>query len=669
MKPRMLLALACTLLPFAEKADARPIEAADLALEARLSDATMSPDGKSIAVIVTRADFVDNRYTRILVLVDAVSGTSRELAPGRTGVGSPQWSPGGERLAWLDAPGGGEPQIFVTRVGDPGSSPESVTSAAQGVESFKWSPDGASFAFVTPDTPPVRAGEERYNKSFEVGDNDYLATSAAVSSHVWLVGAQGGAARRLTSGIESVRQIEWMRGSDAIVFLSQPRPHDGELINASVKSVGIGSGEQRVLVQGSAGNNAVQGLFEPSPDGAWLAYSRTRGSEPSFRPEGIVVVPPSGGASREITAGIDRSLGGMVWMPDGKSTLVAGRDRSRFAVWIQPLEGAASRVDMGAVTDFRGVSVSRGGALALVGSEARKPAELYVMSSIHSRPRRLTRFNEHLAALDTGRIETMTWKLDGFEQNGVLLHPPGFTPERKWPLVLNIHGGPMASSTEAFDAFNQLLAAQGWLVFCPNYRGSSTTGDAFQSAIINDAGDGPGRDVMAGIEAVQARGIVDAQRIAVSGWSYGGYLTAWLTGHYQIWRAAVAGAAVTDWFDWYNLADLNVWAGYGLGGSPWLNGNALNYWRQSPMAYAHRIRTPTLILSTTGDRRVTVTQSYKLYHALKDNGVPVQFVVYPVGGHWPQDPVHRRDLYRRWIGWIAERFREAPADGATEARP
>ena len=163
-------------------------------------------------------------------------------------------------------------------------------------------------------------------------------------------------------------------------------------------------------------------------------------------------------------------------------------------------------------------------------------------------------------------------------------------------------------------------------MFSPNYRGSNNMGDKFQSAVINDAGDGPGRDVMSGVAAFKERGMVDASRMAVTGWSYGGYMTAWLTANYPDFKAAVAGAAVTDWFDWYNLADMNTWAGFGLGGSPWRNDNAMNYWSQSPMAYAHQIKTPTLILSTTGDPRVTVTQSYKLYHALKDNGTPVQFI-------------------------------------------
>jgi dipeptidyl aminopeptidase/acylaminoacyl peptidase len=163
--------------------------------------------------------------------------------------------------------------------------------------------------------------------------------------------------------------------------------------------------------------------------------------------------------------------------------------------------------------------------------------------------------------------------------------------------------------------------------------------------------------VMAGLEAVKARGFVDESRIALTGYSYGGYMTVWLAGHYSGWRVAVAGAAVTDNFDWYNLADYNVTWGLGMNGSPWLNDNAENYWRQSPLAYAHRIRTPMLILSGTHDRRVTVTQSYKLYHALKDNGVPVQFIAYPDSGHWPEEPVHERDMLRRWIEWIDLHFR------------
>ncbi len=133
-------------------------------------------------------------------------------------------------------------------------------------------------------------------------------------------------------------------------------------------------------------------------------------------------------------------------------------------------------------------------------------------------------------------------------------------------------------------------------------------------------------------------------------------MTVWLTSHYQVWKAAVAGASVTDWFDWYNLADMNRWSGYGLGGSPWLNDNAENYWKQSPITYAHKIQTPMLILHNTKDPRVTVTQSFKLFYNLRDRNVECQFIAYPLPGHFPQDPVHRYDVYKRWIEWIKDRL-------------
>ena len=136
-------------------------------------------------------------------------------------------------------------------------------------------------------------------------------------------------------------------------------------------------------------------------------------------------------------------------------------------------------------------------------------------------------------------------------------------------------------------------------------------------------------------------------------------MTAWLTAHYHDWKAAVAGAPVTDWFDQYNLTDLNRWFGVGLGGSPWTNGNSKNYLRQSPITYAHQIRTPTLILSNTQDPRVTVTQSHKLFNALRDNEVPVKFIAYPIKGHFPGDPIHQRDVRERWIAWIAKHFEDS----------
>jgi dipeptidyl aminopeptidase/acylaminoacyl peptidase len=222
--------------------------------------------------------------------------------------------------------------------------------------------------------------------------------------------------------------------------------------------------------------------------------------------------------------------------------------------------------------------------------------------------------------------------------------------------VLYIHGGPRSASKQSFSARAQLLAAQGWVVFEPNYRGSDNLGNAFQSAIWNDSGAGPGRDVMAGVADLERRGFVDTNRRAVSGWSYGGYMTTWLLGNFpDKWKVAVAGAAVTDLTDQYNLGDSNVRRGSALGGSPWTDAKRMESYRaQSPMTYASRMRAPTLILSNTGDYRVTITQSYRLYHALRDNGVTTQFIAYPLSGHSPTDPVHIRDVDRRWVDWLTK---------------
>lgn len=256
-----------------------------------------------------------------------------------------------------------------------------------------------------------------------------------------------------------------------------------------------------------------------------------------------------------------------------------------------------------------------------------------------------------------GRTEALEWTSeDQVRADGVVTFPPNFDPSRKWPLVLIIHGGPTGSSNESFDGLAQLMAARGWIVFQPNYRGSDNRGNAFQRGIVSGAGSGPGRDVMAGVAALKARGYVDAARIAVSGWSYGGFMTVWMIGHYPGWRAAVAGAAAMDLTDMYALSDLNVMRRHAITGSPWTEGREPRFRAESPLTNAAKIRTPTLLLSNTGDSRVAVTQTYKLFRALQDNGIETRFVAYPTGGHLPVGPIRQRDVYRRWIDWIADHF-------------
>ncbi len=478
-------------------------------------------------------------------------------------------------------------------------------------------------------------------------------------SHIWIIPAEGDSAKRLTSGINGVLKsstetICWSPDGKEIVFSSQPKPHSGERDRGSLKAVEIDSRIIRTIDPGPI--MATSPSF--SPNGKHLAYGRPVKFGIWFNLHGIYVVPALGGKKGScVTDAIDRTFYSSRWMHDSKSILVSGYDQTQRYFWVQPINnGTPRRLDLGKINPSNEF-VGKDGAITFIGTQPNHPAELYYMTSVDVKPKRLTDYNSKLASLQLGKAETITWQgPDNFEEDGVLLYPPDFDKNKKYPLVLHIHGGPMGTSTEVFHLHRQIMAAQDWIVFSPNYRGSNNQGEKYQTAVINDAGDGPGRDVMAGIAAVKKMGFVDEERVAVSGWSYGGYMTTWLTSHYDGWRCAVAGAAVTEYADSYNLSDVNVVFGAGFNYSPWIKDGAKIWREQSPIHYVQNIKTPTLILSNTRDLRVPITQSYKLYHALKENNVPVKFIAYPLDGHFPGDPVHQKDVYQRWIEWIAQHF-------------
>jgi dipeptidyl aminopeptidase/acylaminoacyl peptidase len=393
-----------------------------------------------------------------------------------------------------------------------------------------------------------------------------------------------------------------------------------------------------------------------SPDGAHIAYWHAQGDQRGSQ-NAIWIAPASGGAGTEATKSIDRNVFRVVWMPDGKSFITGGHDGTTTAYWLQPLDGPAKKLDLGDVEPYWSfwidASVAKNGTIAFTGITPSHPRELYVMSSLSAPPRQITHFNDAIAKLEIGRTESITWKNEGFDEDGVVTYPPDFDASKKYPLVLYIHGGPRAASTAGFAILPQLFAAHGWIVLQPNYRGSDNLGDRYTRGIMNDAGAGPGRDVVAGIDTLKKRGFIDENKIVVGGWSYGGYMTSWMIGHYPIFKAAVSGAAVNNLVDAYTLADT------GLGrrlswGSPYTADNIKRYLEQSPITYASKIKTPTLILSDTGDVRVPITQSYEMYHALIDNGVPVKFVGYPVSGHSPEDPIHQADIDRRYVEWFGQ---------------
>src|SRR5438552_3150638 len=411
-----------------------------------------------------------------------------------------------------------------------------VTKSPTAVQQSAWRPGGQEIALVAEDEAPKRTGEERHNRSFEVQNNHFLLTDAPRPAHLWIVPAAGGTARRLTSGTWTLAvslppsapssPISWSPDGKRIAIVKVATPYSGDSDQATIQTVDADSGELRPVT----GRTRLESQPVFSPDGRRIAHWYPRDGDTKNVNE-IYVGPAEGGESASVTRTLDRNVQRAIWMPDSRSLLVSANDGTTTGIWIQPLDGKARRIDTGAAVPtasfWLDASVGAKGEIAFTASEPGHPAELYFLVSAEGKPRRLTDLNAPVASLELGHSETVRWKNDGFEMDGVVTYPPDFAAAKKYPLVLYIHGGPRSASKQAFSQRAQLLAAQGWVVFEPNYRGSDNLGNAFQSAIWNDSGAGPGRDVMAGVAELEKRGFVDASRRAVSGWSYGGVRAPW----------------------------------------------------------------------------------------------------------------------------------------------
>lgn len=662
------LALAASLPAQAGAAAAKPpFQLRDVRRMVRLSEPRIAPDGRRIALIVTRFDWATDQSRPRIELVDAASARARVLTWHRKGIDALRWSHDGTRLAFLakapavkPAPGGLKtspaPQVFVLPMD--GGDARQITHAPRGVAGFAWSPHDARIAYITEDAPANAKALAHHDGAFEVTDGNFRLRNALAPWHLWVVGSTGGKAVRLTRGPYSLQTDRqgtpypaWSADGRTIAFIRYPGPYWGPSFHSVVDEIAATGGTPRML---SARQGAMQVRFAPGSS-ARYAYLRPRKGDEN---NGNAVYVGEAGHDRDVTADLARNIDTYAWMPDGRSLLLSGERGTRSVLWLQPLEGRARQLDLGNVEVQQQPSVARDGAIAFIGSTATHPDELYVLSRIGAAPRRLTDFNRIADRCRLGRTRSIDWTgPGGFHEDGVLVYPAGYAAGRRYPLVLVIHGGPEGASTVVFSPLTQLLSAAGFLVFEPNYRGSTNLGDAYQHAIFRDTGEGPGEDVMAGLAAVEKLGIVDTNRIGVSGWSYGGYMTAWLTGHYDVWKAAVAGAALTDWVMDYTIAYYQIGDTYFFGGSPWV-AKYRDIWRvQSPIAYAQNVKAPTLIMGDVGDANVPLVNSYEWYHALRDNGVAVRFIAYPADTHFPEDIVQTTDVYRRWVDWMKRYLR------------
>ncbi len=638
---------------FAQTVKQQPFQLKDLRKLVRISSPRISPNGKQVAFVISRPDWKNDKSKQEIDLVQVADGSLRKLTFQRKGLSSLRWSPDGKQLAFLAKdPKSKKSQLFVMPMN--GGDAVRITDSKTSVDAYAWSPDGKQFAFITQDTVPNPKAIKHHEDAFRVTDNNYMTRKAVQPWHLWVVTAKEGKAKQLTHGKWSLGTDQgsmsapaWTADGKSIVICKYPDVWEGNAWHSVLASVEVQTGKVKTIVPD-------EGTADPvfASGGKTLAFMRPRNGDQN---NGFAVYVRENEKIKDVTAALARNINNFVWLPDGKSMLLMAEKGTREVMWNQPVGGVAKLLNTGDVLPGSSVSVSKTGVIAFTASTATHPTELYVMKSVGQKPKRLTHLNAFVDSLSIAKNEGVNWKSDGFQEDGVLTYPVNFEKGRKYPLVLVIHGGPEGASTVRFSPLVQLLAAQGFLVFQPNYRGSINLGDAYQHAIYRNTGKGPGEDVMAGLKKVEEKGIVDKSNIGVTGWSYGGYMTSWLIGNYpNVWRAAVSGAALNDWVMDYTIAYYQKGDLYFFGGSPWVK----KYWKiwreQSPIAYALRVKTPTLIMGDAGDPNVPIVNSYEMFHALRDNGVPVVFYVYPANTHFPYDIVRSTDVYRRWVGWMVK---------------
>jgi dipeptidyl aminopeptidase/acylaminoacyl peptidase len=632
-----------------------------------------SPDGRWIAFTITEWNRKENRRDTHIYLIPSSGGQPVKLTNGERGESAPQWSPDSGSIAFLasrdSSPAGATGprgnQIWVISVR--GGEAERITSEDAGVTQFRWSPDGKHFAFVTRDTPKDKAEREKRKKDkFDaiVVDSDFSY------SHLWTISLDGKEKKRVTEGSFTVSDPQFSPDGRSIAFVHSRQGQQessftdiSEDRNTDIYIVAATGGQPRQLTT-SAGPDSQPRW---SPDGKQIAY--TSSSDPSSwaAKTELMIVPAEGGQPRSLTASHNESVFGIEWSPDGKSIYT----NASVGVYNQTLRipstgGAFQPVFANPGAYGFGDLSSDGRMIAYTFDDAASPSDIWVATIDGKDAKRLTDVNPQAKEFALGATEIIRWKgPDGFEIEGILIKPVGYAQGKRYPTILQIHGGPYGRFSYGYNSRAQIFAANGYAILMPNPRGSTGYGNKFTVSNVKDWGGKDYQDLMAGVDEVIRLGIADESRLAVMGGSYGGFMTFWVVTQTARFKAAIGHAAISDWYSFHGQSDIPGLMEYGFGGVPWSARET--YVKYSPMSYVDRVKTPLMITHGEEDRRVPIAQGEQYYRALRKRGVDVVFVRYPREGHGIAEPNHQIDLVGRQLEWF-EKYVKAEKSQAASAK-
>ena len=683
MRPRFLFA--CLALAASPAAAQQKLTPADVFQFEYAGDPQISPDGQSVVYVRQWQDpMTDRRYSN-LWLVKADGTDHRPLTTGKFVETQPRWSPDGKRIAYVSNKDGA-PQVYVRWMD--GGLTQPVTNTMSPPATPTWSPDGNSIAFLNlvrkpalvvgqPLAPPqgaTWAAPPKYTDKL-VFRFDGVGEVPTGFVHVFTVPSEGGTARQLTSGDFNHGgtpygggSIAWTPdGSEIIIPARRGENPEWNSRESELFAVAVKDGALRRLTDrfGPDQSPAV------SPDGKLIAYIGYDDRKQGYQNTLLYLMNRDGSGKRVLSSRIDNGVGGPVWAADGKGVYVQFDERGNTKVALIALDGTYRAVakDLGSGTSaYSGgsFSVSKDGSIAFSLSTTAQPSEVAVVRPTPAGPgaaKTLTAINADVLADRTiGQVEEIWWKSskDSLPIEGWIIKPPGFDPSRKYPMILEIHGGPFANYGDRFDEEKQLMAAAGYVVLYTNPRGSTSYGEKFGNLIHHAYPGDDFFDLNSGVDAVIAKGYVDPDNLFVTGGSGGGVLTAWMIGHTNRFKAALAFYPVINWESFSLTADMapssvNNW----FPGFPW--DNAENYAKRSLLSVVKNVKTPTLVMTGEEDFRTPMSESEQYYKALKMLGVESVLVRVPEEPHGiRRRPSHEASKITTLEGWFAKFRRLVP---------
>lgn len=641
--------LICLLLAsIASSASKRVMDPKDLPGLRAAQDVQISPDGRSVAFVVAEHDTKDNVYQTDIWLVSTGGGEPFRFTRHGKNDRAPRFSPDGSKLAFISEREE-RPQIFIADLR--GGDPSKLSELKGGVSGFDWSPDSSWIAALSADAP-----SEDEEKRTKAKDDERVIDQDHRMTHLHRIDVATREAKRLTEGPFTLSDAQISPDGTEIAAVRRPTPTADEGRLSDLVVVKAEGGAPTVLFENSGPDTSPR----YSPDGKTLAFITRDGKLPRSGTSTLAVIPRAGGAATRLTP-VDISPGNILWSQDGASlffTATVGVEGRLYSVSAKG--GALSEVIREAAMVSAPAFDRSGGTLAYLRQDPRTPAEVYVRSPATGAAagRRLTTLNPKLDEFAMSVTETVKWKApDGREIEGLLHRPEGSTTT-KLPLIVHVHGGPAGAYTLSFagsaNNYHHMLTGRGYAVFQPNFRGSTGYGDTFQRLNVKDWGKGDFQDIMSGVDSLIAKGIADPDRMALHGWSYGGYMCAWSITQTTRFKAASCGAALTNLISMYGTNDipstLDDYFGSGPYGAPGVDA----YWKASAMAHITKVKTPTLILHGQADDRVPLGQAQELHLGLKRQGVPTELVVYPREPHGFREPNHQVDKIERELAWFAK---------------